>query len=186
MRYIPACVSRPSPRASATHATWFWFMKCSRASFLCVDIMSDEIRSLLRRAHSLSQGGHWVESARAIMMALATSARKQPPDLQSQHQQQHLMNALLPLLKFVVCHVMPLSCPPHPPPFSHALETAVEEDELPNAALLHLHVQALSFYPNQPDVSMSSCISICFFSKSHLPLAALVCHVSASKSRRFF
>ena len=74
---------------------------------------------------------------------------------------------------------MPLPCSPLPLPFSHALETAVDEDELSSAALLHLHVQALSFYPNQPDVRISSSIF-----KTLTPATAVVCHISASKNGR--
>jgi hypothetical protein len=47
-------------------------------------------------------------------------------------------------------------------PRSHALEAAVEEHESPDLDLLNLHVQAVSFFPTNPEVPNVSRISFCF------------------------
>jgi hypothetical protein len=64
---------------------------------------------------------------------------------------------------------------------SHALETSVDEDEMPAAELLQLHLQALAVYSHNPDVSVlfALCVQACIALNRR---AASVRHVSTSKN----
>jgi hypothetical protein len=154
--------------------------------------MSDEILSRLRHAHALSQSGHCVECAQVIISALGAlgalrnSMEACSADQQPLRHRQHIVDSLLPLLKcvgLVFALFFSLIAQLH----SHALETAVDEDVLPSADLLHLHLQALSFYPQHPDVSVMRFIQL-HSCGSHILLccAATVCHISNPKSCRPF
>jgi hypothetical protein len=147
--------------------------------------MSHEVFAHLRHARALSQSGRCAECARVILMALgklrdSTSTCKAAQHLTPQ-QCQHLTDSLFPLLK---CEQVASSS------FfalyahlsrSHALETAVDEDEMPGPELLHLHLQALAVYSHHPDVS----VLFAPFVQARISLnrcAASVCHFSTSKN----